>query len=170
MITRALILAGGLAGGAAVAQFPEFSQQYVQRLGGAVDALEEVVADFDASAEAVGLSRGEALAQMTGSEFVERRRADMTRTIGRFERLSADLAALEAASPFARAGQALRFSDRDLVHDTWAAFRPAMPVTTDGLAFAGIGVFGGMAVVWTVLAALKLPFRRRPGRAVPARA
>ena len=61
MIVRAITLAGGLAVGAGTSQFPEFSQQYAQRLGGAVDALSEVVADFDTSAVAEGLSRSEAL-------------------------------------------------------------------------------------------------------------
>ncbi|MEO1364377.1 MAG: DUF2937 family protein, partial [Pseudomonadota bacterium] len=61
MIARALMLAGGFAGAALTSQFPEYSQQYTQRLGGAVDALAEVVADFDASARAEGLSREAAL-------------------------------------------------------------------------------------------------------------
>ena len=53
MILRALTLAGGLTGAAVSSQFPEFSQQYTQRLGGAVDALAVVVADFDAMALAL---------------------------------------------------------------------------------------------------------------------
>ena len=73
MIVRAITLAGGLAVGAGTSQFPEFSQQYAQRLGCAVDALSEVVADFDTSAAAEGLSRSEALVQMTGADFIERR-------------------------------------------------------------------------------------------------
>ena len=47
MITRTLVLAGGVAGAAILSQFPEYAQQYTQRLGGAVDALGQVVADFD---------------------------------------------------------------------------------------------------------------------------
>ena len=37
MILRVLAVAAGLAGAGTLSQFPEFSQQYVQRLGGAVD-------------------------------------------------------------------------------------------------------------------------------------
>ncbi|MEC7965452.1 MAG: DUF2937 family protein, partial [Pseudomonadota bacterium] len=55
MIVRTLTLIAGLSGAAVTAQFPEFSQQYAQRLGGAVDELTAVVADFDASAQASGL-------------------------------------------------------------------------------------------------------------------
>ena len=44
-----------------LSQFPAFSDQYVQRLGGQVDALTRVAADFDASAEGAGLTRDQAL-------------------------------------------------------------------------------------------------------------
>ena len=36
---RTLTLAGALAGAVSLSQFPEFSQQYLQRLSGAVDEL-----------------------------------------------------------------------------------------------------------------------------------
>ncbi|WP_254684706.1 DUF2937 family protein [Sulfitobacter sp. JL08] len=87
MITRTLVLAGGVASAATLSQFPEYAQQYTQRLGGAVDALGQVVADFDASAAAEGLTREQALAQMTGTAFVERRRDDMQRSFARHARL-----------------------------------------------------------------------------------
>ena len=69
MIVRALVLAGGVLGAASVSQFPEFSQQYTQRLGGAVDALGQVVADFDASAAAAGLDREAALYEAHAGEL-----------------------------------------------------------------------------------------------------
>ena len=57
MLLRAITMAGGLVGAAGLSQFPEFSQQYVQRLGGAVDELSRFVAEFDADAAAVGMTR-----------------------------------------------------------------------------------------------------------------
>ena len=161
MILRILTLAGGLAGAAGVSQFPEYSQQYLQRLGGAVDELSRVVADFDASAAAEGLSREAALAQMVGTDFVERRRADMERTIDRHDRLSADLAALRGTSPFQRAVQPQRFTDRELAQRAWDDFKPAVPVTVEGLSFAGIGFLGGALILSGLIRLLRLPFRRR---------
>ena len=58
---RILALAGGIAGAVALSQFPEFSQQYVQRLSGAVDELRAVTFAFDTAAKVGGLSREEAL-------------------------------------------------------------------------------------------------------------
>ena len=57
---RILAMAGGLAGAMALSQFPEFSQQYMQRMAGAVDELRGVVLAFDQSASQAGLTRAEA--------------------------------------------------------------------------------------------------------------
>lgn len=162
MIVRALTLSAGLLGGVAASQFPEFSQQYAQRLGGAVDALGEVVADFDASAAAEGLSRAEALDQMQGTDFIVRRRADMERSFARYARLSADLAALEGEGPFMRAYHLPRFSDTEIARAAWAAYQPAVPVTLAGGIFAAVGFLAGALILRALLGLVRWPFRRRP--------
>lgn len=139
MIARTLSFALALSGGLTAAQLPEFSQQYVQRMGGAVDALSTVIADFDASAVAAGLSRDAALNALQGSEFLDRRRADMTNTFKRHARLSTELAWLSSARPAQRAFRILRLPDRDLVGATYRAYRPAFPVTIDGALFGAGG-------------------------------
>lgn len=161
MILRTLTLAGGLAGAAATSQFPEFSQQYMQRLGGAVDALSGVVADFDASARAVGLDRDAALSQMTGTEFLERRRADMTQTIARHTRLQSDLAVLQGQGPFMRAYHLPRRTDPQIVQAAWDVYQPAVPLNMAGGIFAALGFVVGGGVIGFVLHMLRLPFRRR---------
>ena len=93
-IAKALCLAGAFAGGGALSQYPEFAQQYTQRLAGQVDALAEVVADFDASALDAGLTRTQALDQLAGSEFLDARQADMRETFARHIVLTATLADL----------------------------------------------------------------------------
>ena len=161
MILRVIVLAGGLLGGASASQFPEFAQQYTQRLGGAVDALGEVVADFDASAAGAGLTRDAALAQLQGTGFLEARRRDMTRTFVRYDRLRSDLAVLEQAGPFMRAYYAARMTDGDVARAALDTFEPAVPLGMAGLTFAGFGFLTGLAAVWAVLRALWWPFRRR---------
>ncbi|GAA6174747.1 hypothetical protein NBRC116593_06660 [Sulfitobacter pacificus] len=161
VILRSLTLAGGIAGAAATSQFPEYSQQYTQRLGGAVDALAEVVADFDASAAAVGLDRSAALEQMQGSAFLERRQADMTQTFARFERLSADLAALEGQGPFMRAYNLPRLRDAQIARAAWAAYQPAVPLNFAGVSFALLGFVLGSAALALLFKLLLWPFRRR---------
>ena len=163
MILRVLALAGGVTTAAGLSQFTEFSQQYVQRLGGAVDELAVVVSDFDASAEDLGLSRDEALEQMTGSAFVTARRGDMQRTFARYEILRADLAALEAQGPFMRAYNVSRFRDASIAARAWEAYRPALPLSFAGMVFAGVGFVLGLLAVRLGAGLLRLPFsRRRP--------
>jgi hypothetical protein len=165
MILRALALVGGLIGGGTAAQFPEYAQQYTQRLGGAVDALAEVVADFDASAAAEGLTRDQALAEMRGTDFIERRRADMARTFDRYDQLRADLAILQTSGPFMRAYHATRLTDGDVARAAMATFEPAIPVNFAGLTFAGSGFVAGLVAIWAFLKIVLWPFRRNRRRA-----
>lgn len=164
MILRGLTLAGGLAGAAVSSQFPEYSQQYLQRLGGAVDALYQVAADFDASAQAVGLSRDAALAQMTGTAFMDRRRVDMTATFTRHARLADSLEKLEGQGPFMRAYYLPRMRDGQIAKAAWQVFRPAVPLDFAGVIFAAFGFLAGALGVGMLVRVLALMFRRRPGR------
>lgn len=160
-MVRVLALAGGIAGAAALSQFPEFSQQYLQRLAGQADALQAVVADFDGSAARNGLTRDEALAQVQGTPFLEDRRADLVATFARAERVAGDLALLRAAAPWERLLMPHRLAEPETFAATWADFRPAVPVTMDGAIAAGAGFLGGWGVVNALLALLMWPFRRR---------
>ncbi|WP_299848506.1 DUF2937 family protein [uncultured Roseovarius sp.] len=67
MLFRAMMLAGGIAGATGFSQFPEYSQQYTQRLAGAVDELSRVVRAFDADAGRLDLTREAALADMAAA-------------------------------------------------------------------------------------------------------
>lgn len=151
----------GLAGAGALSQFPEFSQQYLQRLAGQVDALELIVKDFDRSATKAGLSRAEALATMTGSEFMELRRADMERTFARYQSLSTDLSRLRDSGPIERVFMPHRFADAELLQKTWADFAPAVPVTLAGFASAGIGFVLGWGGAVGAFALVGMLLRRR---------
>lgn len=156
-----LALVAGLAGAGAMAQFPEASQHYVQRLAGAVDELSIVVADFDRSAQSAGLTRQEALAELSGSAFLSARNADMTRTITRYEALSADLALLRAAGPVERAILLPARLDTEIGRRALQDFRPALPLSASGAVFAGAGFICGYALLAGLAALMARLFRRR---------
>lgn len=157
---RLVALLGGLAGAAGMSQFPEYSQQYTQRLAGAVDELRVVVEDFDTSATASGLTREEALAELSGSEFLDRRQADMTRVINRYTRLQSNLITFENAGPFARLRLTPQVADSEIAAKAWEDFKPAVPLTVEGAGFAGIGYAGGWLVLAGLWTAVRMPFRR----------
>ncbi|MHA1128988.1 MAG: DUF2937 family protein [Alphaproteobacteria bacterium] len=122
--------------GLSMSQFPEFTQQYQQRLGGAVDELRILTQEFDRAAADQKMTRDEALAAYTGSTFLEIRAYDLAVTFQRYDRLSEDLTLLENANAV---------TDRKLVERTWQAFKPAVPVTSEGLTFAVAGGAAGFA-------------------------
>ena len=167
---RTLALAGGILGAAALSQYPEFSQQYLQRLAGQVDALTIVVDDFEASAMEAGLTRTEALEEMTGTTFLAQHQTDLRRTFRRHAVLSDNLATLRAATPLERILMPQRMTDPATFAATWGDYRPAMPLTVAGVAAGGIGFALGWLLSRALLALMLSPLRRRrtarrPGRA-----
>lgn len=169
MILRALAFVGGLSGAAGLSQFPEFSQQYLQRLGGAVDELSRVVEAFDADAAGVGLSREAALVDLaSGGAMGAERAKTMATTIERHRTLTTDLAALQNAGPFTRARLAPHLTDTDIAQRAWKEFRPALPVTFEGVIFAGTGFLTGLGVFSLLLRLLSWPFRRKSAARQPS--
>lgn len=160
MVVRILALAGGLCGAVALSQFPEFSQQYLQRLAGNVDALARVASDFDASAATAGLDREAALASMSGSAFAGLHQDDMRKAFARLDRMQGDLALLRAAGPVERVFLPQRFMDAETLAATWQDYRPAVPATIEGLATGAVGYLGGWTLVMIVVSILASPFRR----------
>ena len=75
----------------------------------------------------------------------------------RVDELAAAEAALRDASVWMRPFVFLRHIDREVAHGTWGVFRPAVPTTLEGLAYAAGGVVLAFAVYH---AAVKRPLRR----------
>ena len=161
MIVRILTLAGGLSGAVALSQFPEFSQQYLQRLAGQVDALTQVEADFDRSATKSGLTRDAALEALGTEGFSGQHANDLRATFVRAEGLRNDLAMLRLAGVYERLVMPHRMADQELLRATWDDYAPAVPVTAAGAACAGIGFVAGWGLIAGILALLCWPFRRR---------
>jgi len=158
---RLLGFAGGIAGAVALSQFPEFSQQYLQRLAGQADVLQDIEFDFDTAAATAGLTREAALADLSGTQFREEHQQDMRSTLIRAERVQADLDLLRAASPLERIALPHRFRDYETISATWSDFRPGVPVTSDGFIAALVGFLAGYGVIKLLLWIVITPFRRR---------
>ena len=167
---RMLSTFGGLALGLVLSQFPEYAQQYTQRLGGAVDELRIIAEDFDRSASAAGLSRQEALGRYAGSAdtFLEDRGLSMAATLARYEQLSAMLARIEGAGAWERFTLLPDFLDTDIGARALENFQPAVPVTMEGFAYAGGGFVAGYLLLSAIVNFLLLPFRPRRRRDAPA--
>ncbi len=168
MIIRALTFAGALAGGAGLSQFPEYSQQYQQRLAGAVDEMRGVVARFDDSLKAVGQTREEVFAKEPASDLEGQLVKDGKDNIARLSFLETALARVRSGSIMDQFFAAPAVADSQVAKAAWADFKPAFPLTVVGLAFAGIGFIGGWVLFAVVLGLLGLAFAAWRRRGQPA--
>jgi hypothetical protein len=162
MIRRVVSMFSGGIMAALASQAPEFAQQYNQRLGGAVDELRAVVQQFDADAQRNGLNRQQGLTRLQTAPdgFIAARGEAERRTIARFEALTAQKAAMDAPDVWTRVTAMVRTYDTDIGRRAMGDFRPAVPLTAEGLFFALVGFVGGA----TVVGIAALPMGRRKAR------
>lgn len=149
-VHRTIVLAGALLGGAALSQAPEFTQQYRQRLGGAMAELQQFVADFDRDAKANGLSRAQALGAYAHSteKFLNDRGLTMQGVLDRFDRLDRQSRDFASMAPVMRPFGLLTEHDRKVWSGAWRDFEPAMPLTAHGAVWAAIGAAVGALLIW----------------------
>lgn len=158
LVRNTMTMAVGLAGALSLSQAPEFAQQYRQRLGGALEELRQVVADFDADAAKNGMTRTEALARhLTSPENLFRDRGTrMQRTIERQERLEGQAAWFASLPPAARPLAIARGYDETLLRGLWRDYQPGLPLTPQGALWAAAGF--GLGAVLIIL--LTMPYQR----------
>lgn len=148
MIGRLLRACFAILGAAAFAQFPEFYQQYLQRLGGRLDQarfdLNRLIEDaatlgrtveayiqelFASGGEAAQLAAKRELARLDGAKELEQA-----------------YHALSQAGPLERPVAFLHHFDPGLAEATLQTFAPGLPVTLEGFAYAATGLLAGLLV------------------------
>jgi hypothetical protein len=154
---------GGVALAVVLSQFPEYAQQYTQRLGGAVDELRIVTEKFDRDARDAGLDRQQALTRFEASsdEFLAGRGTSEAANFARYEQLSATLARIQNANAVQRFQMLPAYLDTDIGARTLENYQPAMPVTVEGILYAGGGLLVGYLVLSGLWRFVTMPFRRR---------
>jgi hypothetical protein len=163
MIRRLVSMFAGGVMAVGASQAPEFAQQYSQRLGGAVDELRSIVRDFDADARRNGLNREDGLRRLETSadRFAAERGAAQRRIVQRFDRLETQKIAMDAPDVASRVLAMVRSYDGEIGRGAMRDYRPALPLSLEGLFFGLIGFLGG-AMIGGIVA---LPMGRRAVRA-----
>lgn len=154
----------GISLGVAMSQFPEYSQQYVQRLGGAAQELAAVVSDFDATAKSAGKTRDQALQELSGTEFLDGRQGDMRSTISRSAYLNETYAMLKDANAYERLSHINRLTDSTIAQSAWEDFEPAIPLTPESLILLLLGYAGGYGSLTGAKKVSSAVFSRRRNR------
>ena len=137
-------------GAVVFAQFPEFYQQYLQRLGGRLDQakldVERIMEDAATLGRTLEAYMQELLASGTSAARLAAKR-ELERMDNASE-LEGAYEALSQAGPFERPFAFARHVDPDLLQETVAIFEPAVPATLEGVLYAGLGILAGLLVLW----------------------
>jgi hypothetical protein len=145
MAGRAIaVIFGGLSA-MGLSQFPEFSQQYLQRIGGATEEVRVIADQFRADASSNGYTVETALEAYAASDdtFLNDRAASVKLILEREKFLTEHYAALTNPSGFNKLISFSMVRDGDLATAAVADFRPAVPVTFEGASHAGLGFLFG---------------------------
>jgi len=129
------------------AQGPEFMQQYLQRLGGQLDEGRRQLESWRQVARSLGLSLEELISRYgaNADPAVVRGGTVVHNLVARVEELAATETALRQASLWMRPWVFLRHLDWGTAQATWAAYRPALPTTLEGLSYAAAGLVMAIA-------------------------
>ncbi len=159
MLARRFAMAIALIAGLIGSQGPEFAQQYRQRIGGALDELKRIVAEFDAEAASQHLtpSAGVRRLEDNSDPLARRRGEDIERTIERADRLQQQLQAMTAAGPLMRLVVMAEDFDPGVARRTLDDYEPAAPLTFEAAAVGIVAAIFG----WAATHLCAWPFRRR---------
>jgi hypothetical protein len=159
MIIGRIALFVALLFGIATTQLPEFWQQYRQRLGGAIDELTAIVAQFDHDAAAQKLAPDAAVAQLEANPdlLVQGRGDEMKRIMARLAKLHRAAAAFNDPNIAGRWVTLFKTFDPYIAERAYRTFQPAVPTTPEGFVAGIIGFFVGGGLVHLI----GLPIRHR---------
>lgn len=134
-------------GAVVFSQLPEFIQQYTQRLEGHLDEARLQLARFTDAAAKAGQTVDQLVAGAAQSPdaAVASLGGVIRSTVARVDALGAADAALRHASSWSRPFVFAAHVDGSIARATWAIYRPAVPTTWEGLAYAGAGVIAVLA-------------------------
>jgi hypothetical protein len=168
MLTRRLALAIAVIAGVIGSQGPEFAQQYRQRMGGALDELKRIVAEFDAETarERMTPSAGVERLEANSDPLARERGEDMAQTIDRARRLEEQIQAMASAGPLKRLYVMVKDFDPQIARRTFDDFEPAAPFSFEAATAAGLAAAWG----WAATHLCAWPFRRRSPVRADARA
>ncbi len=142
-------VAFGGSGALGLGQAPAFFDQYLQRLGGRLDQAIETVERIRADAMARGETLEEyialSLADASGRAQDAGRRAQ--EAVEAMTALREAYAELSFVAPLFRPLVFTQHLDTEIARGTLRDFAPALPLSAEGLAYAGVGLALGLGVL-----------------------
>lgn len=145
-----LIILSTLAFGVILSQFPEFYQQYTQRVGGHLDGVKLQVADLDQRAASINKNRFEYIRRLLKNKdaVVQNEGHSLVRLLGSEIKLQSAFDSLNEPVALWRSARFVQHFDKNIAIATLNSYRPAIPLTVEGLAYFCSGaVLGWLSVL-----------------------
>jgi hypothetical protein len=138
LLDRVLCVAGAVL----FSQFPEFMQQYLQRLEGHLDEAKLAVQRFKDAALQSGMSLDQLVsnASQNPDPAIGKLGGVVRAAVARVDELGAADAALRGASVWTRPFVFLAHADWGIARATLSIYRPAVPTTVEGALYACAGI------------------------------
>ncbi len=153
-------------GAVGLSQAPEFFQQYLQRLGGHLDEARLVMRRYEVVAQESGITVRELIdtTRAQTAQPVARLGDVIAESQARLDALTVAETALREANLWERPFVFLRHVDWDIAGRAWEVFKPAVPVTVEGLVYAGVGMVLALVLYQGCVAVPCRALARRFGR------
>ena len=163
MFRRLLNGLAAVAGATSSSQFPTYYQQYVQRLGGRLDQAQVQVERIEAAARENGLTVAQYIERFTVSaDPAHRQQAIILREeLADLDRLRQAVEALAQAHAIERPWRFLQHIDVETARAALGDFGMGLPLTSEGLVYAGIGLILGLLLLAGLERVVGSLFRRR---------
>jgi hypothetical protein len=159
VLVRRLAVAIGLLFSLVGLQLPEFAQQYRQRLGGALDELHRMIAEFDNQAASQSLTRQQGIDRLKANPetLAQERGEAIAADVDRADRLARQQEALKNAGPLTRLTGLIENFDAATAGQAIRDYEPAVPVTFEAFVVGGVA----LAIGWMATHLVAWPIRRR---------
>lgn len=159
MLKGFIPVVAGLVVGGGLSQFPEYSQQYAQRVGGAYSELKIVADGFRMDAANNGKTVAQAIAEYAAadSNFFNDRGVRIAGVMEREAFLKQHVEALKNPSGLATLWTFAQARDAKVAREALSDYKPAVPLTMEGVWHAALGFFLGFGL-------LRIPFLFRKRR------
>ena len=144
LLDRLCVVLGAFVG----SQIPEFFQQYTQRLAGHVDELGHLLDHLRHLAASSNKTLEQYIQKFLSSsdpDFAGQGELMQGLTV-RWEELHQALHHLTYSSIWMRPYVFIKDLQSDIFHSTLASFQPGFNLTLEGLGYAGLGIFVGLAL------------------------
>jgi hypothetical protein len=162
LMIRRIALAIGLLFALAGSQLPEFAQQYRQRLGGSIDELNRMIAEFDSEAAGQSLTREQGVDRLktNADALAQQRGAAIESDVERAARLTRQQEAFKIGGPLTRLASLIENFDPATAAQAIRDYEPAVPISFEAFVVAAVALVIG----WSATHLCAWPIRRRLGK------